>query len=163
MQNDHEQFMRAAMQEAARGGAEGNIAVGSVIVRNNEIVGRGRNLVTTTRDPTDHAETVALRDASRALCRSDFTGCTLYSTIESCPMCCGAIMVSGISTLVLGARFKPDEFVSHRLGGYTVEKLIEMSRWGDRISVITGVLSDDCLAIRREWQERQSLRSIPSK
>ena len=155
MPHDHEHFMRTAMQEAATGGAEGNLAVGSVVVRDNEIVGRGRNLVSVTRDPTDHAETVALREASRTLGRADLSGCTLYTTIESCPMCCSAIMVSGISTLVIGARFKPDEFPTQRFGGYSVERLIELAGWGDRLQVVTGVLSEECLALRREWGARQ--------
>src|SRR5262245_10771032 len=110
MATDHERFMRIAMEEARRGGAEGNPAVGSVVVRDGQIVGRGRNRTNTTRDPTDHAETLALGDAARTLEKADLSGCALYTTIESCPMCCGAIMKSGVRTLVLGARLRPQEF-----------------------------------------------------
>ncbi len=61
MPADHEQFMRRAIEEAAKGGVEGNLAVGSVIARDGNIVAVGRNLVTSTNDPTAHAETVACR------------------------------------------------------------------------------------------------------
>ena len=101
---DHERFMRLAIDEAARAGAEGNLAVGSVIVRDNTVIATGRNLVTSTNDPTAHAETVALREAGAALGQVDFSGCTLYTSFQPCPMCCGALMVNGISTPVMGAR-----------------------------------------------------------
>jgi tRNA(adenine34) deaminase len=153
--HDHEHFMRAALHEAAKGLADGNIAVGSVVVRDDAIVGRGRNLIGLTRNPTDDAETVAMSDAARTLGRADLTGCTLYTTVECCPMCCGAAIVSGISTLVLGMRFKPDEFPTQRFGGYSVEQLIELAGRSDRLRVVTGILTEECLALRREWAARQ--------
>ena len=64
---DHEQFMRAALEEARKAADEGNVGVGSVIARDGEVVARGRNLAPTTHDPTAHAETVALRAASEIL------------------------------------------------------------------------------------------------
>ena len=113
MTGDHERFMRMALDDAARGKAEGNVAVGSVITRGDTVVARGRNLVASTFDPTAHAETVALREAGRALQRADFSGCVLYTTFEPCPMCCGAILASGISTLVMGGRPTPAERRRH--------------------------------------------------
>ena len=95
---NHETFMRIALEEAQKGLEEGNVAVGSIIVCDGEVIARGRNLVSTTNDPTAHAETVALREAGTALGKSEFPRCTLYTTFEPCPMCCGAIMNSGIST-----------------------------------------------------------------
>jgi tRNA(adenine34) deaminase len=121
---DHERFMRMALEEAAIGKAEGNVAVGSVIVQGDTVVARGRNLVLTTFDPTAHAETVALREAGRALKRVDFSDCALYTTFEPCPMCCGAILASGINTLVMGGRPTPAE---RRWGDYTMERLVELS------------------------------------
>ncbi|MDE0459382.1 MAG: nucleoside deaminase [Chromatiales bacterium] len=99
MADAHERFMQIAMEEARRGAAEGNAAVGSVVVRDEHLIARGRNLVATQSDPTAHAETVALRNAGAATGHTDFSGCTLYSTFEPCPMCCGAILASGVSTL----------------------------------------------------------------
>jgi tRNA(adenine34) deaminase len=146
MSGDHERFMRMALEEAARGKGEGNVAVGSIIVEGGTIVARGRNLVASTYDPTAHAETVAIREAGRALKRVEFPDCTLYTTFEPCPMCCGAILASGISTLVMGGRSAPAE---RRWGEYTVERLIELARRVGSIQVITGVLTQECVEIRQ--------------
>jgi tRNA(adenine34) deaminase len=146
MPADHERFMRMALEEAARGKAEGNVAVGSVVVQGDAVVARGRNLVLSTFDPTAHAEIVALREAGRALQRVDFSGCMLYTTFEPCPMCCGAILASGISTLVMGGRPTPAE---RRWGDFTVERFIEWAKRGDSIQVVTGILAQECVAIRQ--------------
>lgn len=150
---DHEHFMRMAIEEAARGGAEGNSAVGSVIVRDNAVVATGRNLVTSTNDPTAHAETVALREAGAALVRPDLSRCTLYTSFQPCPMCCGALIVSRISTLVMGARPNPGD---NRYGGYTPEQLLNLAGWGSEIEVVTGILPGECLAVRQEWEARNT-------
>jgi tRNA(adenine34) deaminase len=150
--------MRVALEEAVKGMADGNIAVGSVVVRNGAVVGRGRNVIATTRNPTDDAETVALRDAARTLGRADLSGSALYTTVECCPMCCGAIIASGISTLVVGMRFKPDEFVTQRFGQYSVEALIDLAGRAAQVQVVRDVLSAECRALRREWQARQDAR-----
>ena len=146
MANVHERFMRMAMEEACRGAAEGNVAVGSVVVHDKDVVARGRNLVVTESDPTAHAETVALRNAGAAVGHTDFSGFTLYTTFEPCPMCCGAILASGVSTLVLGARYRQ---VSSQWGGYAVEKLLELTGRGGQLHVVTDVLPEQCLDLRR--------------
>ena len=151
MPSDHERFMRMAIDEAARGGAEGNSAVGSVVVRDNAVVATGRNLVTSSNDPTAHAETVALREAGAALGTPDLSGCTLYTSFQPCPMCTGALMVSGIGTVVMGARPSPGE---NRYGSYWPEELIEKAGWASRLEVVTGILPDECLQVRREWEAR---------
>ena len=145
MPGDHERFMRIALQDAAKAGAEGNQAVGSIIVRGDAIVARGRNLVNSTNDPTAHAETVAIREAGATLGNVDFSGYTLYTTFEPCPMCCGAILASGISTIVMGGRPEPSQ---GRWDSYTLEKLIEMAEWTDKVEVVTGVLTQECVDIR---------------
>jgi tRNA(adenine34) deaminase len=146
MPADHERYMWMALEEAARGKAEGNVAVGSVIVQGDTVVARGRNLVTSACDPTAHAETVALREAGRALHRIDFSGAALYTTFEPCPMCCGAILASGISTLILGGRPGP---VERRWGEYTVERLVELVKRDSTIHIVTGVLTPECADIRQ--------------
>ena len=146
VQADHERFMRLALEDAQRAADEGNVGVGSVIVRDGEVVARGRNLVPTTNDPTAHAETVALREASAALGTDDMTGCVLYTTFEPCPMCCGALMNANIAALVMGARPSPEQTM---WGDYTMEALLDMSRWDDRMEVVTGVLVEECLGIRQ--------------
>lgn len=142
----HEHFMRIALEEAYRSRDEGNSGVGSIIVRDGDVVGRGRNLVMTDHDVTAHAETVALRDAGAAERTVDFAGCTLYTTYEPCPMCCGAILLSGLSTLVVGGRPEPGEGL---WAGYNVEGLINDLGRGDAIEVVTGVLAEECAAALR--------------
>lgn len=140
MAEEHESFMRMAIEEAAKGKAEGNAAIGSVIVKDGRVIGLGRNLVAATSDPTAHAETVALRQAGMAWKEADFSGCTLYTTFEPCPMCCGAIMNAGIGTVVLGGRPAPGE---GRFGPYSIEWFIEESGWAARVTVVSGVLADE--------------------
>ena len=151
MPQDHVYFMRLALEEAAKAGAEGNSAVGSVIVRGDSVVAGGRNLRITTNDPTAHAEIVALREARAALSEGDLSGCVLYTTFQPCPMCLGALMVSGISTLVMGAQPNSSE---SRFANYTVESLLELTKWGDRLKVVPGVLPQEGFDIRRKWETK---------
>ena len=142
--------MRIALEEAERAVAEGNTAVGSILVRAERIVARGRNLVTSTSDPTAHAETVALRHAGEQLGHTDFSKSTLYTTFEPCPMCCGAILASGVQTLVMGARYV---LAQSRWGAYTVEKLLELTNTSSQLIVITDILTQACADIRKHETE----------
>jgi tRNA(adenine34) deaminase len=151
----HEHFMRLAIEEAARGGGEGNMAVGCLVVQGDRVVAYGRNREAADGDPTAHAEMVAVREAVRMLGSASLAGLTLYTTWEPCPMCAGAIMASGIARLVLGARFEP---AVSRWRGYAIERLIELAEWGDRLTVVTGVLPDECVKVRRDWEARTTAR-----
>ena len=139
--NDHEHYMRIALEEAERGATEGNVAVGSILVAPERVVARGRNLVTSTSDPTAHAETVALRQAGEQLGHTDFSNLTLYTTFEPCPMCCGAILASGVHTLVMGARH---DLTQSNWGAYTVEKLLDLTNRASQLIVVTGILTREC-------------------
>ena len=143
---DHEHYMRIALEEAERGAAEGNVAVGSILVSAEKVVARGRNLVTSTSDPTAHAETVALRNAGEQLGHTDFSKLTLYTTFEPCPMCCGAILASGVHTLVMGARH---DLMQSNWGAYTVETLLELTNKESQLTVITGILTRECADVRK--------------
>jgi tRNA(adenine34) deaminase len=145
MTGDHERFMRVALEEAEKARVEGNSPVGSVIVRDGGIIGRRRNLVYTENDITAHAETVALRETGGELKLIDFHGCTLYTTFEPCPMCCGAILLSGVSTLVMGGRNDPQ---TTSWPSYRVEDMIEQLGRSSEIDVVNGVLVEECLAVR---------------
>ena len=144
--NDHEHYMRIALEEAERGATEGNVAVGSILVAPERVVARGRNLVTSTSDPTAHAETVALRQAGEQLGHTDFSNLTLYTTFEPCPMCCGAILASGVHTLVMGARH---DLTQSNWGAYTVEKLLDLTNRASQLIVITGILTRECGDVRK--------------
>lgn len=145
MANDHDRFMDLALAEAARANADGNIAVGSLIVRDGVVIGVGRNRVNSDHDPTAHAEVDAIRDACRKLETTDLAGATCYTTMEPCPMCCWALQEANLAELVLGARHAAMKRTN--LGSYAVETLLELT---DRqMAIVTGVRIAECEAVRR--------------
>ncbi|RMH64803.1 MAG: nucleoside deaminase, partial [Bacteroidetes bacterium] len=85
-------WMKLALREAERAFEAGEVPVGAVVVRGEEVVGRGRNMVEQLRDPTAHAELIAITAACETLGRKFLDGCTLYVNLEPCPMCAGAIV-----------------------------------------------------------------------
>ncbi len=92
-----------AMEEARLAAAAGEVPVGAVVVENGLVVGRGQNRVLRDVDPTAHAEIVALREAARTLGNYRLSGCELFSTLEPCAMCAGAIIHARISRLIYAA------------------------------------------------------------
>ena len=96
-------WMAEALVEAEAAAREGEIPVGCVIVRDGQLVARGHNLREQTGDPTAHAEVVAIRRAAQALGCWKLSGCTMYVTLEPCPMCAGAISQARVSRLIYGA------------------------------------------------------------
>ncbi len=153
MQHDHEPYMRLALDEANRSGEAVNRAVGAVIVHEGKVVGQSGNRRESLKDPTAHAEVMAIREAARNLGRVDLSGCTLYSTLEPCPMCCGAVIVSNISSVVVGARHPAEE---NRWGEHTMEKGLSITGWDRENRLVTDVLSRECLALLQKWDVRRS-------
>jgi tRNA(adenine34) deaminase len=151
MSTDHERFMAIAVQEAKLGAAMGEQPFGAVVVRNGEVVVRTRSLKLSTSDTTAHSETLAIKHATQKLGRRTIPDCVFYCTCEPCPMCCGAILNSGINTLVIGARnrhIKNLAKVAFNFKDYTVERLAEMVGWN--VTVIEGVLENECIALYRD-------------
>ncbi len=144
---DHDRFMKLALEESRLALEAENVPVGSVIVKDGHVIGKGRNQVNSHSDPTAHAETVAIRDACANLQTPDLSGSTCYTVMEPCPMCCWAILEAGISGLVLGARHA--EMKRADYGDYAVEKLLLMTR--RKLEIVTGVMVADCEAMRRSW------------
>src|SRR3989338_8962277 len=97
-------FMHVALELAEKAESLGEVPVGAVVVRNNEIVGRGFNAPISRHDPSAHAEMMALRDAAQRLGNYRLVGCELFVTLEPCMMCAGAIMHARIARVVYGAR-----------------------------------------------------------
>jgi len=103
LMDTHRRWMHDALAEAEKAADTGDVPVGAVVVRKGEIVGRGRNRVEDRRDPTAHAERLAIQEACNALGTKHLPDCTLYVTLEPCPMCAGAIVLARLSRLVFGA------------------------------------------------------------
>lgn len=99
----HEEFMQKAIAEAKNGLFAGEIPVGCLVVKNNEIIGVGHNKRENESDISGHAEIVAMKDAGAKLGSWDLSGCSLYVTLEPCLMCAGAIKQARISSLFFGA------------------------------------------------------------
>lgn len=107
---NHDAFMQAAIKEARKGLAAGGVPIGSVIVLNNEIIGRGHNQRIQQDSVIKHAEMDALENTGR-LRSADYQNCTLYTTLSPCPMCSGAIRLYGIKNIIIGENitFQGDE------------------------------------------------------
>jgi tRNA(adenine34) deaminase len=100
---EDETFMRIALDEARAAAAIGEVPIGAVVVCDGEVVGRGGNRRETDADPTAHAEIIAVREAARVLGRWRLSGCTVYVTLEPCPMCAGALHAARVDRCVFGA------------------------------------------------------------
>ena len=101
---EHASYMDVALDEAKRAAELSEVPVGAVVVYDGEIVARAHNLRETAADPLAHAEILAIRQAAEVLGRWRLTGCTLYVSLEPCPMCAGAIVNARVERLVFGAR-----------------------------------------------------------
>lgn len=155
MQLDHDHFMALALQLAGKAAAEGNRPVGSLIVdAGGNILAQGTNRVFTEFDPTSHGETNAIREATKKLRKTDLSGCTLYSSLEPCPMCCWAIIDSKISRLVLGGRHAA--LGRKDIGSYSVENLLALT--GRSIELVTGIRARESEDMRRAWDAKQQIR-----
>jgi tRNA(adenine34) deaminase len=148
---DHERFMRVAMEIAEQADRDGNLGIGSVIVRNGEIIGRGRNQLRTARSPLVHAETDAIADACRALGTDDLSGSTLYTTMEPCAMCAGAMLNANIRTWVMGGRLRAVGRTD--LGQYTAETFVDFM--AADVKIVTGILPEECQALRNRFFARK--------
>ena len=134
----HERMMERALEQAKLALLSGDVPVGAVVVYEGEIVACAHNEREKTCDPTAHAEVLAIRRAAEALQRRRLTGCTLYVTLEPCPMCAGAIVMSGIEHVYFGA-YDP------RMGCTgSVYALTEDPALGAHISSIGGICEQAC-------------------
>jgi tRNA(adenine34) deaminase len=138
-------FMRAALALAEEARRQDEVPVGAVIVANGAIVGRGYNAPISRRDPTEHAEIAALRDAAMVRGNYRLPDCDLYVTLEPCAMCAGAIMHARIRRLVFGA-------IDPKTGACgSVLNLFAEPRLNHHTTVIAGVLTEECGALLKQF------------
>jgi tRNA(Arg) A34 adenosine deaminase TadA len=135
---DDARFMDLALDEAAWAAAAGEVPVGAVVVLDRRVIARGRNAPIAERDPTAHAEIVALRAAARALGNYRVPGVTLYSTVEPCAMCCGTMIHARVARLVYGAADPKAGAVE------SLFRLLEDPRLNHHVEVTAGVRAEEC-------------------
>ena len=135
---NHVRYMREALKEADRAAEMGEVPVGSVVVHQGEIVARGHNRREVDQDPTAHAELIAIREAAAALGTWRLEACTVYVTLEPCPMCAGAMVLSRIERCVFGC--------SDPKGGFlgTLSDLSDFPGLNHRYEVLGGVEAEAC-------------------
>ena len=140
-------WMRCALELAARAEAEGEVPVGALVVRDDEVLGEGWNQPVALRDPTAHAEILALRTAAQKIGDYRLGGATLYVTLEPCPMCAAAIAHARIARLVFGA-WDPRQGAAG-----SAFNLVASDALNHRVDAFGGVLSEECGALLRRFFE----------
>jgi tRNA(adenine34) deaminase len=140
-----EEYMREALDLAARGAALGEVPVGAVVVVDGAIAGRGWNCPIERHDPTAHAEIMALREAAAAAGNYRLAGATLYCTLEPCVMCAGALVAARVERLVFGTR-------DLRFGGVRSKfRIADSGTLNHTVEVVEGVLAVECVELLREF------------
>ena len=138
-------FMAVALEEARAAARDGEVPVGAVVVRNGVVIGRASNRTVRDQDPIAHAETLALRAASRVTGSWRLTGCTLYVTLEPCAMCAGACVLARVDRVVFGAW---DDKAG--MAG-SVGDVLRHPRLNHRPAVLGGVQAEESSVLLREF------------
>jgi len=146
---EHEKYMRLALREALAALAENEVPVGAVIVHEGRVIGKARNQRETLKDPTAHAEVLALTQAAAALDRWRLEGARIYVTLEPCAMCAGALVNARIDELIYGA-------VDPKAGACgSLYDIPSDARLNHRVKITRGILADECGAVLKEFFEEK--------
>lgn len=140
-----ERYMELALKEAQKAFDKGEVPIGAVIVRDQQVIGVGHNLRETTKDATAHAEMIAIENACRNLGGWRLTNSVLYVTIEPCPMCAGAILQSRIDRVVIGA-------MDPKAGACgSIVNLLQDHRFNHQTEIVTGVMEEVCSDLMKKF------------
>ena len=145
----HEHYMQLALSEAQQAYEEDEAPIGAVIVHENRVIAAAHNQREQLNDPTAHAEMIAITQAAEALHCWRLEGCSLYVTLEPCPMCAGAIVQARIPTVVYGAADPKAGAVR------TLYSLLDDPRLNHRCQIVPGVLADACGRIVTQFFQQQ--------
>src|SRR5690349_20301039 len=145
----HDHFMRLAYQEAEAALSESEVPIGAVIVYDGRVIASAHNQREQLQDPTAHAEMIAITQAAQSLGSWRLEGCTLYVTLEPCPMCAGAIVNARIPTVVFGATDPKAGAVT------TLYQILSDPRLNHRCEIVAGVLAEPCGAMLSEFFRRK--------
>ena len=150
-------MMRRALAQAALAVEHGEVPVGAVVYRGDDVLAEAHNLRESQADPTAHAEIIALREAARVLGIWRLDGCGIAVTLEPCPMCAGALVNSRIDELVYGA-------VDPKMGCVdTLYKLCVDTRFNHRVAVRAGVLAEESAALLKDFFRQRRGVDKPAK
>lgn len=150
-------MMRLAITQAKMAEQAGEVPVGAVLAREDEVLGVGYNQPIGANDPTAHAEIVALRDAALSERNYRLPGTTLYVTLEPCAMCAGALMHARVARLVIGTREPRAGVVRSQLG------LLDESFFNHRIDILEGVLREECSELLKHFfAQRRAKQAGPN-
>ena len=153
----HEEYMQMAIELAGKAGEDGEAPVGAIVVDSiGQVIGRGRNRREAQKISTAHAEIEAIHEACRSIADWRLSGCTLYVTLEPCPMCAGAIIMSRIDKLFYGAR---DELT----GSCGSILNLFMEPYGHSTQITGGILETECSALLTEFFRKLRYRRIYNK
>ena len=142
---EEERCMREAVRQAKKAWKLGEVPIGCVIVYEGKIIGRGYNRRTTDGNVLAHAEIIAIRKACRAMGDWRLEGCTMYVTLEPCPMCAGAIVQARIPKVVIGC-------MNPKAGcAGSILNLLEMKEFNHQAELTTGVLGEECSAMMKQF------------
>jgi tRNA(adenine34) deaminase len=140
-----EYFLRLALELAREAESTDEVPVGAIVVSNEKVIGRGRNSPVATNDPTAHAEILAIREAALKIGNYRLEGATLYTTLEPCVMCAGALVAARVKRLVFGAR-------DLRFGGVRSKfRLADSDLLNHRVEIVEGVLGAECSELLRDF------------
>lgn len=146
-------YMGLALTEAQAAFQIGEVPIGAVIVMDGQVVAAGHNLRETWHDATAHAEIIAIRQACERLSRWRLTGATLYVTIEPCPMCAGALVMSRIDRLVYGSS-------DYKAGAVeSIFNIVQNEALNHQLAVTAGVRAEECARIMRDFFRRRRSKS----
>ena len=145
----HTRFMEEALREAEIAFEEDEVPVGAVVAHKGKIIARAHNQVERLKDPTAHAEMIAITSATNYLGSKWLSGVSLYVTIEPCSMCCGALILARITNLFFGAR-------DPKTGACgSVLNIANHKKLNHRIKVQEGILKEECSALLKEFFKRK--------
>jgi tRNA(adenine34) deaminase len=140
-----EEYMREALELAREAERAGEVPVGAVVVLDGRVIGRGRNAPIALNDPTAHAEMIALREAAKTLGNYRMEGTAIYSTLEPCVMCAGALVSARVSRLVFGAR-------DLRFGGVRSKfRLADSELLNHRLEIVEGLMGAECAELMQSF------------
>lgn len=152
-----EDFMKEALREAEKAFSLGEVPIGAVIVKDGLVIGRGHNLTETSKDPTAHAEVIAIRDAAKTLGGWRLLDCHMYVTLEPCAMCAGAMVLGRIQKVTIGT-------LDTKTGAcVSLMKILQDERLNHFVEIETGIMEQECREMMQSFFKTLRKKKLEEK